>query len=365
MSAGEALLVWFDRHRRELPWRVVQDGAERPDGYRVWVSEIMLQQTRVETVIPYYDRFLARYPTVGALAAADVEDLLAVWSGLGYYRRARQMHAAAAEIVRRGAFPNTLEGLRELPGIGEYTAAAIGSIAFGIEVAVLDGNVERVIARYLALAGDPKAKAIRRQLAAAAGELLDARRPGDSNQALMELGATLCIPRRPKCLLCPLALDCRARAEGDPSRYPPPRKRRAQVRLRRMLAWVESPEGILLFRRPEDSPLLAGTWELPGFDRAAPDPPQEPAQVLAAKYGGQWTIGPKIAKIRHAITHRNIEAEIHRGQVTFAGDTVAEGPEAGWFHPPEIGELATSSLVDKAVAKVGRIPVTSSRSTPR
>ncbi len=351
MSAGAALLAWFDRHRRILPWRSTQSSGARPEAYRVWVSEIMLQQTRVETVIPYYERFLERYPTVETLATADLADLLAAWSGLGYYRRARQMHAAAAEIVRRGAFPHTLEGLRELPGIGEYTAAAIGSIAFGIEVAVLDGNVERVISRYLALAGDPKAKLIRRQLLAAASALLDPRRPGDSNQALMELGATLCIPRRPKCLLCPLSPDCRATAEGDPHGYPSPRKRRAPVRVRRMLAWVEGPAGVLLFRRPEESQLLAGTWELPWFDRTTPAQPQAPAKVLAAKYGGQWTIGPAITKIRHAITHRNIEAEIHRCQLTSV-DTVAEGPEAGWYQPSAITDLATSSLVDKAVAAV-------------
>ncbi len=292
----------------------------------------MLQQTRVETVVPYYERFLERYPTVEVLAGAELEDLLASWSGLGYYRRARQMHAAAARIVRRGSFPDTLEGLRELPGIGEYTAAAIGSIAFGIAVAVLDGNVERVLSRYLALPGDPKAKPIRRQLVAAATGLLDGERPGDSNQALMELGATLCTPRRPKCLLCPLSSDCRALAEGDPERYPPPRKRRPVVRVRLVLAWVEGPQGLLLFRRPEDSKLLAGTWELPWVEGIGGAQPQEPSRGLATKYGGRWTLNDAIATVRHGITHRAIEAEVRRGTLDSTG-TFAASAQAGWFQP--------------------------------
>jgi A/G-specific adenine glycosylase len=359
MRAGEALLAWYERHRRDLPWRSAAESAEGPDPYRVWLSEIMLQQTRVETVIPYYERFLTRFPTVAALAAAPVEEVLARWSGLGYYRRARQLHAAAGQIVERGGFPRTPEALRQLPGIGDYTAAAVASIAFGVAVPVMDGNVERVTSRYLALAGDPKKRAVRSRLIAAAAGLLDDRRPGDSNQALMELGATLCSPQRPKCLLCPLADDCRAARAGEPERYPTPRKRRPVERVDRLLAWVEDERGVLLFRRPDDSTLLAGTWELPWIDRPAPvltaagDGAASRADeaALARRYGGRWTLAAALGSVRHGITHRAIVAEIRRCRVT-SDEVVAEGPEAGWFVLGRVAELATSSLVDKAVAAV-------------
>src|SRR4051794_9600327 len=181
------------------------------DPYGIWLSEVMLQQTRVEVVLPYYARFLERFPTVRHLAATPLEDVLALWSGLGYYRRARQLHAAAQRVAAAGGdFPQTLEGLRALPGIGDYTAAAVASIAFGVAAPVLDGNVERVLSRWLAVSENPKESQARRRLLAAAESLLDPRRPGDSNQALMELGATLCTPRKPKCLFCPIAGGCRA-----------------------------------------------------------------------------------------------------------------------------------------------------------
>src|SRR3954447_16114758 len=261
MRQAEALLTWFDQHRRDLPWR------RTSDPYKIWLSEVMLQQTRVETVLPFYNRFLERFPTVEDLARAEVEEVLALWSGLGYYRRARQLHAAAREIAAAGAFPSTLEGLLALPGIGAYTTAAVASIAFGVAAPVMDGNVERVLSRCLALDADPHASAGRRQLLAAAAELLDPLRPGDSNQALMELGATLCSPRNPKCLLCPLRSGCRAAAEGDPERYPVPKTKREPERHRLLVAVVEEASGVLLFRRPDDSTLLAGTWELPWMTR--------------------------------------------------------------------------------------------------
>ena len=214
-SVGQ-LLQWYDSQRRDLPWRAAKDQSADP--YAVWISEIMLQQTQVQTVIPYFEAFLAKYPDVESLAATSLDEVLASWSGLGYYRRARQMHRAAGEIVALGGFPTSAAGLRELPGIGEYTAAAIASIAFGEVVPVLDGNVERVLSRCLAQAEDPKRSRPRRRLRQAAAELLDPRRPGDGNQALMELGATVCRPTSPNCPVCPLAPDCRAHAEGDPER---------------------------------------------------------------------------------------------------------------------------------------------------
>ncbi|HEX5757593.1 MAG TPA: A/G-specific adenine glycosylase, partial [Thermoanaerobaculia bacterium] len=237
------LLAWYDRVRRDLPWRRTRDP------YRVWISEVMLQQTRVEVVLPYYDRFLAEFPTVEALAAAPEAEVLAAWSGLGYYRRARQLHAAARRVVERGGFPDTPGGWRELPGVGDYTAAAVGSIVYGLPLPVLDGNVERLMARYLALAADPKSAAARRQLRAAAAALVDPERPGDSNQALMEVGATVCTPRRPRCPDCPLLPGCRAAAEGRPERYPPRRARRAREGRRLVVAVVEWRGQVLLVRR--------------------------------------------------------------------------------------------------------------------
>jgi A/G-specific adenine glycosylase len=350
-----ALLPWYDHHRRDLPWR----GSRDP--YRIWVSEVMLQQTRVETVLRYFEAFLHRFPTVGSLAAAPLEEVLARWSGLGYYRRARQMHAAARAVVARGGFPSTAEELRRLPGIGEYTAAAVASMAFGERVAVLDGNVERVLARLLAVADDPRKRAVRRRLGAATAELLDPQRPGDSNQALMELGATLCTPRRPRCPLCPLAPGCRAAGEGDAERYPRPRPRRPRVRRSRLVALVEEEGRALLFRRPEDSPLLAGTWELPWVELPPPagacdsgEPDRAgAARALARRYGGRWEVGELVARVRHGITFRTIEAAVCRCRLLGRGE-VAEGLEAGWFGAAERRALPRSSLVGKVLAAAGR-----------
>jgi A/G-specific adenine glycosylase len=350
---GKQLLHWYDRHRRDLPWR------RSRDPYRVWLSEVMLQQTRVEAVLPYYERFLARFPTVEELAAAPVEEVLALWSGLGYYRRARQLHAAARQIAANGdGFPATVEGLLPLPGIGEYTAAAVASIAFGAAVPVLDGNVERVVSRLLALAGDPKAGPARRRLLAAAAELLEPGRAGDSNQALMELGATLCTPRAPRCLLCPLREGCRGAATGEPERYPAPRRKRAARRVHLAVAVVEEEEGVLLFRRPDESELLAGTWELPWVEVGEGDDPDGrdgvagPEAGLARRYGGRWSLGPAVARVRHGITFRDLEVDVHRGRLDWGGE-VREGIEAGWFDRAGRERLPLSSLVGKVLARLG------------
>jgi A/G-specific adenine glycosylase len=335
------LLDWFERHRRDLPWR------RTGDPYRIWVSEVMLQQTRVETVLPYYQRFLKRFPTLRDLAGAEIEEVLALWSGLGYYRRARQLHAAARQVVAAGGgFPSSAEELLQLPGVGAYTAAAVASIAFRQVVPVLDGNVERVLSRRLALAGDPRRGAARRELLAAAASLLDRERPGDSNQALMELGATLCTPRRPQCLLCPLRAGCRAAAAGEPERYPQARQRRQVERRRLVAAVVESAAGVLLFRRPEGSPLLAGTWELPWAEAG-----EAPEEALAARYGGRWQLGPPLARVRHGITFRDLEVAVHRARLEAAGE-VREAPEAGWFDESGRAALPLSSLIVKVMKAV-------------
>jgi A/G-specific adenine glycosylase len=239
-------LEWYDAHARDLPWR------ESCDPYRVWVSEIMLQQTRVAAVIAHYQEFLRRFPTVEKLARARGASVLAAWSGLGYYRRARMLHAAAKVVARSGAFPETVEGLRDLPGVGRYTAAAIASIAFGEHVAVVDGNVERVLERVFGrrMRGS--------EVWLAAEELLDRDRPGDFNQAMMELGATVCTPRAPACLTCPVVELCATRGElAGAAKVPRQRKREIHYALdcRR--------RAVFLVQRARDARLMAGMWELP------------------------------------------------------------------------------------------------------
>jgi A/G-specific adenine glycosylase len=249
----ESLLVWYDLHRRDLPWRASRDP------YRVWLSEIMLQQTRVAAVIEHYQEFLRRFPTVEKLAAAREASVLAAWSGLGYYRRARMMHAAAKVIVREygGKFPASEETLRELPGVGRYTAAAIASIAFNEPVAVVDGNVERVLQRVAGkrLAGE--------ELWMEANRLLDAKRPGDFNQAMMELGATVCTPRSPACLKCPIVESCATRGElAKTEKASRQNKREIHYTLNCRDGEVNAGE-VLLVQRSRDASLMPGMWELP------------------------------------------------------------------------------------------------------
>ena len=314
----------------------------------------MLQQTRVEVVLPFYSRFLERFPTVQDLARADVAEVLAAWSGLGYYRRARQLHAAARAIAESGAgFPTTVEGLLALPGVGAYTAAAVASIAFGVPAPVMDGNVERVLSRVLALDEDPRSSGARQRLLAEAAALLSPERPGDSNQALMELGATLCSPRSPKCLLCPLHTGCRAARNGDPERYPVPRAKRETERHRLLVAVVEKHGGVLLFRRPEDSALLAGTWELPwvSLDQNGARPPEPPEAGLAACYGGSWRLGASAARVRHGITYRDMDIEVRRAEL--GRGRFREGTEPGWFDEAGRAGLPLSSLVGKVLGTLG------------
>ena len=308
----------------------------------------MLQQTRVSTVIPYYQAFLARFPDVGALAAASVDDVLALWSGLGYYRRARQMHRAAQEVVAGGGrFPDSARGLEELPGIGPYTAAAVASIAFGEPVAVLDGNVERVLSRYMALTEDPRRRAYRDVLLAKATEFLDLARPGDSNQALMELGARICTPRRPQCVDCPIAADCLGRKKGDPESYPPPRSRRKVEKLSWSLALVERRGKVLFFRRPMSSELMPGMWELPNVVHRNGLGSIE--EALASSYGGTWHLDDPVFSVKHSVTYRALQLHVHPARRSGGG--VAEGPEAAWISPGERAGYGVSSMFEKVLGR--------------
>jgi len=346
-DAGAALLAWYRRHRRSLPWR------RTTDPYAILVSEIMLQQTRVETVIPYYERFLAAFSDIDALARAPLDAVLAQWSGLGYYTRARRLHRAARAIVAAGAFPRTARELRALPGIGAYTAAAVASIAFGESTAVVDGNVERVIARLLDLDTDPGRGAGRRHVRATAALLLDEGSPGDGNQALMELGALVCRPRQPLCPRCPLASACAAHARGRVGEVPVATPRRAGVRERRIVAVARRADRFLLVRNHEGSELLAGLWEFPWVVRR---PSRAAWEVsLGERYGGSWRVGVRLGSARHALTFRSLELDVREADVRFEGDAVAERSgmgEPGWLSLAEIAAVPTTSMVQKVLARV-------------
>jgi len=338
-SAGRRLLDWYDRERRDLPWR------RRAGPWAVWVSEVMLQQTRVETVVPYYRRFLARFPSPAALAAAEEEEVLALWSGLGYYRRARLLQAGARAVVAAGVeIPQSAAELEALPGIGPYTAAAIASIAFGEAAPVLDGNVERLLARWLALDGAPKRAANRARLLEAARGLLVPGRAGDSNQAMMELGATLCLPRRPACDRCPLARDCAALASGRTAELPVRAVRRAPRRERHVAALADDGAGrLLLAHRPGTSSILPGLWELP---TVVAEGAEEAASRLAARYGGRWRLdATTLGKVRHAITFRALEIALHSAR--WSPDGTGERGELAWVEWQEASQLALTGAARK------------------
>ncbi len=348
------LLAWYDCARRDLPWR------RRRDPWAIWVSEVMLQQTRVEVVVPYFERFLDRFPDCACLAAAPVEEALALWSGLGYYRRCRQLHAAAERVVALGgALPQRAAALERLPGVGPYTAAAIASIAFGESVPVLDGNVARVMARRLALDAEVASAAARRELAAAAATLLDPRRPGDSNQALMELGATLCTPRAPRCEACPLAEGCRGHEAGEPERYPRPRRRPAEVAVTQTAALVERGGRLLFVRRGAGEAQLAGLWELPTVE--AENVAAE--QAFAAAFGGRWRLSSERVRMAHAITFRRISLSA-RG-ASFEGEGVGEGREAAWLTPAEARSRPLTGASRKLLDRLAPLAPIRARSRPR
>jgi A/G-specific adenine glycosylase len=309
------LLGWFRQFQRDLPWRRTRDP------YRIWLSEIMLQQTRVAAVIPYYERFLRRFPDVRALAAAPQEEVLRVWSGLGYYSRARNLRKAAQQIVAKhgGQFPARLEDALALPGIGNYTAAAILSIAFGEKLAVLDGNVARVLARLGAIRGDLRESARWQKLQETADWLLDPESPGDWNQAMMELGATLCTPKSPQCLLCPVTQFCQARRLGIAESLPEKRKKRATVEVTLAAAVFTDGKGqTLLLPPPRNTKekasadhvptLVSNMWHFPSLSVTA-----EPAANLLGflrkwmprVQRSNWQLVPA-AKVRHAVTYRAV-----------------------------------------------------------
>ncbi|MGD0778435.1 MAG: A/G-specific adenine glycosylase [Candidatus Solibacter sp.] len=324
-NVSRLLLAWYARTHRDLPWRHTRDP------YPIWVSEIMLQQTRAQAVIPYYHGFLARFPTVEALAAAAEDDVLALWSGLGYYSRARNLRLAAQRIAAAGAFPRDYAALRALPGIGDYTAAAIGSIAFDLPFAVLDGNVLRVVARVSNDASDISAARTRAAFREIAQQWLDPRQPGHFNQALMELGATVCLPRHPLCAVCPLAACCRARQEGTAAQRPVKLRQTAPVSLAGTLLVVRHRGRILLRQRHAAASRMAGFWELPS-----------PEDLPAA------TLGARIGEIRHTITHHHYTLEVRAATATLPRRNGFQ-----WFPIAQLTRIPFSTTARKALHLAG------------
>lgn len=331
------LLRWYDRHRRPLPWR--EPGNQTP--YRIWLAEIMLQQTTVATVIPYYQRFLDRWPTVDALASAPMEDVLAAWAGLGYYHRARNLHACAQTVVARGGlFPDTEAGLRLLPGIGPYTAASVAAIAFDSPANVVDGNVERVMARLFASPGNKTA------LKALAAPLVPLKRAGDYAQALMDLGATICTPRAPACPTCPLRTHCQAANTGDPARYPQRPEKKTPPRRQAVIAVLFSPEGDVWLRRRPAKGLLGGMLEFPSSPWTHEKPPAR-RTITSALFPdvppAAWR-APAEAQVRHTFTHFALTL-----QVAVATAPLASAPDGGlWLSP----DAATRNALPTVMRKV-------------
>ena len=317
-AAAAGLLSWYGRAKRDLPWR------RSRDPYRIWIAEVMLQQTRVAAAIPYYERFLERFPDAEALARATEAEVLTRWSGLGYYSRARNLRRAAKAVVEAGGFPRDYESIRRLPGIGDYTAAAIASMAFGLPRAAVDGNVVRVLARWTEERGDVGSAKTRRRIEEAAASLLDRKRPGEFNQALMELGATVCLPRDPRCGECPLARSCQARRKGLERELPVKRRRAGPERIAKTLLLIRKGKRILLGRSG-----MAGFWELPEASRLP-----------------EAVVGATVATLRHTIT-------CHQYRLSVARAEIRRAPRGyKWVAAGKLESIPLATATRKALARI-------------
>jgi A/G-specific adenine glycosylase len=321
------LLDWYAQFHRDLPWRTTTDP------YAIWVSEIMLQQTRVATVLPYYERWMQRFPTVQSLAEAPEQEVLQLWSGLGYYSRARNLLRAARQID--GSFPSDYNMIRSLAGVGDYTAAAISSIAFGGRHAAVDGNVLRVVSRLTNDSGDIGSAATKNRLAEIATRFLDSNQPGLFNQAMMELGATLCLPKNPQCLTCPVQNLCEALSYGTQHELPVKLRRADPVRIDRILLIVKRHQRMLFWQRPPDSRKMAGFWELP-----------EPKHLPEASQG------QCLGYFRHSISNHNYRFAVCEGFVNDVNDVNSDARNLRWLKPTRV-EYLFSTTTRKALALVG------------
>lgn len=351
-ALNDALLDWYAERARPLPWR-----GEGLSPYRTWVSEVMCQQTRVDTVIPYFERWMRAFPSVEHLANAPLDDVLAHWSGLGYYSRARNLHAGAAAVVAAGGFPTTLEGWRALPGVGEYMAGAIGSIALGLDSPAVDGNLERVLARVHRHPGGRPA------ITALAERLLPPGRAGDWNQALMDLGASLCAPRAARCRECPIQGHCGAGITGDAERWPTAKARKVAPERVAVGALIRDGERLLFGQRPPEG-LFGGLYELPGL-LLPPGAASDAASLRAAlqlglleSLGVDAQLRSSLGTVSHVLTHMRLQLVIF--EVQLVGEPSAQPgggyPSLRWLSPQERGQVGLSTLASKALALADAAP---------
>jgi A/G-specific adenine glycosylase len=334
------LLDWFERNRRPLPWR-----RDR-DPYRIWVSEVMLQQTQVATVIPYFERFLAAFPTVADLARAPQEDVLRLWEGLGYYRRARHLHEAARTLAREhgGAIPDDPEALAALPGLGQYTRNAVLSQAFDRRLPILEANSQRVLSRLCGRRDDPRAGPARRWLWQAAEDLLPARRAGDFNQALMELGALVCTPAAPRCAACPLAARCAARQSGSPEDFPARTPPPAPTLVEEAAVVIRRGQRVLLARRPADATRWANLWEFPHGTLTDGETHEQAAVRLVRELTGlEVRLLPELATVRHGVTRFRITMVCFQAEHLAGSFQSAFYAESAWLAPKRLADYPVSS----------------------
>jgi A/G-specific adenine glycosylase len=343
-AARRSLLRWYRLRARALPWR------KSKSAYTAWVSEVMLQQTQIDTVIPYYQRFLHEFPSAERLAKAPLERVLELWSGLGYYRRARTLHQAARELVERhnGQFPRDMKQALSLPGVGDYTARAVLSIAYNQPFAVLDGNVARVMARFLALRGNLHQPRFRRSIEETFDLLLSRRSPGNFNQALMELGQTLCLPRSPRCDLCPLRKWCQGFLSHQPEDFPAPRPRRQAEEWYMAAAVLHKGRQVLLCRGLGGG-LLGDLWNFPSaLGQSSGEALALLKEKLRSALGARPTMKKFAHQLRHNITYRSIRVQVYTGEFTGSGP----GNGFRWFQPEAVDRAAVSQLARKIARKV-------------
>ncbi len=347
----EALPAWFEGAQRAMLWRET-DADGRRDPYRVWLAETMLQQTRVDTATPYFERFVAAYPTVSALAAAPLDDVLVLWEGLGYYSRARNLHRAAQSVVadHGGQVPATAEAFGALPGVGPYTTAAVLSLAFGIPLAVLDGNVIRVLARVFAVPDDARAPRTRAALQHTATQLLDVERPGRWNEAVMELGATVCTPKKPACPVCPLRVVCAAFARGTPEAFPVVSARRAVPQALVAVALITDDAGRVLMQRRPENVMLGGLWEFPGGKvEPGETPPEACAREVREELGVEVEVGAAVAVVDHTYSHLRVRIHAFRCRLASGKPRTVTGEPMRWLAPDEMADVAVPRASRKIV----------------
>ena len=345
-ATRDSLLAWYRAERRDLPWRRTRDP------YAIWISETMLQQTRVEAVVPYYERFLARFPTVGALATADLDDVLSLWAGLGYYSRARNLKRAAEQVVadHDGRLPDEAEALQTLPGIGRYTAGAIASIAFERPAPIVDGNVARVLARLLGLRDPIESVPVKARLWQEAERLAQGEAPGDLNQALMELGARVCIPGAPRCDACPVSQRCDARAAGDAAALPVRTPKRAPKRVDAVAALVLRGGKALAVQRPAHG-LLGGLWELPGGEvEPSRRGSASLAAVIRARTGLEVAAIRPLGEVDHLFTHRTLRMRVFRCDAARGRVRLDGWQRHRWISPHAFDAIPCGNVTKKALA---------------